>query len=144
MITSLVILLTSSMPVFADRNEDRAKESKTAELQTAATRNLSAKLSKMLDGCIVVKAGKSYVYESGKAVDTDALAYYKDGGIYIPVSVTAGFFGQKAEWNSENGSVKIGDKLIYPGDGCEIKASRTMAKAEKAADLLGVKAEINV
>lgn len=139
MITSLVILLTSSMPVFADRNEDRAKESKTAELQTAATRNLSAKLSKMLDGCIVVKAGKSYVYESGKAVDTDAPAYYKDGGLYIPVSAAAGFFGQKAEWNSENGSVTIGGKLIYPGDGCEIKASRTMAKAEKAAELLGVK-----
>lgn len=63
----------------------------------------------------------------------------RDGEIYIPVSVTAGFFGQKAEWNSENGSVKIGDKLIYPDDGCEIKASRTMAKAEKAAELLGVK-----
>lgn len=139
-ITSLVILITSGMPVSADRNEDRAKsEQQSSVQQTAASRNLSAKLSKILEGCIVIKADRDYAFESGKATELDVPAYYKDGGIYIPIAPTAEFFGQKAVWNGESGSVKIGEKLIYPGDGCEIKSGRTMAKADKAAELLGVK-----
>ena len=80
--------------------------------------------------------------------DVRISAYEKNGGFYIPLRFAAQSAGFDVEWNGETQTAVIskdGRAAELPADGSvqtEMKFDRIFVTAEKAAELLGMKAEL--
>lgn len=137
MITALMLIFNIS--AYADRNEDRRREQEQeAQLSENNTvKDLPEKIASLLDGYIFIRTENKAVFADGKAKKIDTPAYAENGRIFIPAAITAEFFGKTALWIKENGSVKIGETVIYPSETSKIVNGRTMIDAETIASVLG-------
>ncbi len=131
------VLLLGNTAVFADRNEDRRKQETASKPKQEQIPNLPAKLASELDGCLVIKTENSIIYESGKGVKSAYPAFNENDKIFIPAAQTAEFFGKKAVWIAEIGSVKIDEQIIHPSETSVIKDGRTMIESGAMAGYVG-------